>query len=141
MLEKLTPSVYYMPHYSETDRPTLGLICGDRYSLVIDAGNSPAHATDFLREVESMNVSPIMGVVITHWHWDHVFGIKTMNLVTISHEETKKIIAYMKTLKWDDMSLDARVATGEEIEFCSEMIKLEMPTARSFGTTSPRYNI
>jgi glyoxylase-like metal-dependent hydrolase (beta-lactamase superfamily II) len=117
-----------MPHYSETDRPALGLICGDNFSLVVDSGNSPAHASDFLKLAKNMDISPLKFVVITHWHWDHIFGIKTMDLLTISTEETKRKLAYLKTLKWDDASLDARVETGEEIEFCRDMIKLEMPT-------------
>ncbi|MEH7122566.1 MBL fold metallo-hydrolase [Bacillus sp. JJ1503] len=128
MLKKLTNKVYYMPHYSETDRPALGLICGDDFSVVVDSGNSPAHAKDFLNLVEKMDIPPVKFVVITHWHWDHIFGIKTMGLLTISHEQTKEKVEYLKTLKWDDASLDARVETGEEIEFCSEMIKREMPT-------------
>jgi glyoxylase-like metal-dependent hydrolase (beta-lactamase superfamily II) len=137
MLEKLAQRVYYMPHYSETDRPTLGLICGDNFSLIVDSGNSPAHARDFLNLVENMDVSPVKVVVITHWHWDHVFGIKTMGLLTISHEETKKKIEYMKTLQWDDASIDKRVETGEEIEFCSEMIKREMPTREHIELKAP----
>lgn len=128
MLKKLSNRVHYMPHYSETDRPALGLICGDNFSVIVDAGNSPAHAKDFLNLVEKMDIAPVKFVVITHWHWDHIFGIKTMDLLTISHEETKKKIDYLKTLNWDDASLDARVETGEEIEFCSDMIKREMPT-------------
>ncbi|WP_045521844.1 MBL fold metallo-hydrolase [Neobacillus niacini] len=127
MLKKLANRVYYMPHYSETDRPALGLICGDTFSLIVDSGNSPAHARDFLNLVKKMDIPPVKFVVITHWHWDHIFGIKTMGLLTISHDETKKKLEYLKTLKWDDASLDARVETGEEIEFCSEMIKREMP--------------
>ncbi|RLL42678.1 MBL fold metallo-hydrolase [Oceanobacillus piezotolerans] len=127
MLKKLTDKVYYMPHYSETDRPALGLICGDSFSLIVDSGNSPGHAQDFLNLAEEMEISPIKGVILTHWHWDHVFGIKTMGQFTISHEKTKEKIEYMKTLKWDDASLDQRVETGEEIDFCRNMIKLEMP--------------
>ncbi|MEH7011523.1 MBL fold metallo-hydrolase [Neobacillus niacini] len=127
MLKKLANRVYYMPHYSETDRPALGLICGDTFSLIVDSGNSPAHARDFLNLVKKMDIPPVKFVVITHWHWDHIFGIKTMGLITISHDETKKKLDYLKTLKWDDASLDARVETGEEIEFCSDMIKREMP--------------
>ncbi|GAB3059239.1 MBL fold metallo-hydrolase [Virgibacillus ainsalahensis] len=137
MLKKLAKSVYYMPHYSETDRPALGLICGDNFSLVIDSGNSPAHANDFLNLVEKMDISPIKLVVITHWHWDHVFGMKTMGYLTISHEETKKKIDDMKTLKWDDASLDERVETGEEIEFCRDMIKREMPTRDDLELKAP----
>ena len=90
MLKKITNRVHYMPHYAETDRPALGLICGDKFSLVVDSGNSPAHASDFLKLVEKMDISPLKFVVITHWHWDHIFGIKTMDLLTISTEETKK---------------------------------------------------
>jgi glyoxylase-like metal-dependent hydrolase (beta-lactamase superfamily II) len=128
MLKKLTNRVYYLPHYSESDRPALGLICGDTFSVIVDSGNSPSHARDFLSLVEKMNIPPVKFVVITHWHWDHIFGMKTMDLLTISHEETKKKLEYLKTLKWDDASLDARVKTGEEIEFCRDMIKREMPT-------------
>jgi glyoxylase-like metal-dependent hydrolase (beta-lactamase superfamily II) len=126
-----------MPHYSETDRPTLGLICGDIFSLIVDAGNSPAHARAFLNEVEKMDISPIKFVVITHWHWDHIFGIKTMGFLTISYDETKKKIEYMKTLKWDDTSLDKRVETGEEIEFCRDRIKREMPTRDHLKLEAP----
>ena len=137
MLKKLANRVYYMPHYSETDRPALGFICGDNFSLVVDAGNSPAHARDFLNLVDKMDCSPAKFVAITHWHWDHIFGMKTMDLPAISHEETKKKIDYLKTLKWDDASLDERVKTGEEIEFCSEMIKREMPTRDQLELKSP----
>jgi glyoxylase-like metal-dependent hydrolase (beta-lactamase superfamily II) len=137
MLKKITNKVHYMPHYPETDRPALGLICGDNFSLVVDSGNSPAHASDFLELVKSMDTSPLKFVVITHWHWDHIFGIKTMDLLTISTDETKKKLAYLKTLKWDDASLDARVETGEEIEFCRDMIKLEMPTRDSLELKTP----
>ncbi|MFK9092732.1 MBL fold metallo-hydrolase [Bacillus salipaludis] len=127
MLKKLANRVYYMPHYSDTDRPALGLICGDTFSVIVDSGNSPAHARDFLNLLEKMDIPPVKFVVITHWHWDHIFGMKTMNFLTISHEETKEKLEYLKTLKWDDAALDARVESGEEIEFCRDMIKLEMP--------------
>ncbi|WP_138419336.1 MBL fold metallo-hydrolase [Aquibacillus sediminis] len=137
MLEKLTNRVRYLPHYSETDRPTLGVVCGDTYSLIVDAGNSPAHARDFLHLVKQIDIAPVNFLVITHWHWDHIFGIKTMDFVTISHEDTKKQIDYMKTLQWDDASLDKRVETGEEIEFCRDMIKRELPVRDDLELKSP----
>lgn len=126
-----------MPHYSETDRPALGLICGDDFSVIVDSGNSPAHARDFLNLVEQMDIAPVKFVVLTHWHWDHIFGMNTMNLLSISHDLTKEKIAYLKTLAWDDTSLDARVETGEEIEFCSDMIKREMPTRDHLELKAP----
>ena len=137
MLKKITNRVHFMPHYSETDRPALGLICGDNFSVVVDSGNSPGHANDFLNLVEKMDISPVKFVIITHWHWDHIFGLNTMDLLAISTSETKKKVEYLKTLKWDDDSLDARVETGEEIEFCRDMIKLEMPSRESLVLKEP----
>ncbi|MDM5329891.1 MBL fold metallo-hydrolase [Neobacillus sp. CF12] len=141
MLKQLTNRVYYMPHYSETDRPALGLICGDSFSVIVDSGNSPAHARDFLELVDKMDKPPVKFVILTHWHWDHIFGMKTMGFITISHEETKKTLEYLQTLKWDDASLDARVETGEEIEFCRDMIKREMPNRDHLELKLPELTI
>ncbi|MFC2947015.1 MBL fold metallo-hydrolase [Virgibacillus sediminis] len=137
MLKKLTERVHYMPPYGETDRPALGLISGDTYSLVVDSGNSPAHAADFLEEVQNLEVAPATFLVLTHWHWDHIFGMKTMDLLSISHEDTKQKIDHLKTLNWDDASLDERVVTGEEIEFCRDMIKREMPVRDELELKAP----
>lgn len=127
MLKKLTERVYYMPHSEKTDRPVMGLICGDKYSLVVDAGNSEAHAEEFLQEALKLNIAPLKYLVITHWHWDHVFGMSRMNLINICQNNTKAKLIEMQNLKWDDVSLDERVRFGEEIEFCRDMIKLELP--------------
>jgi glyoxylase-like metal-dependent hydrolase (beta-lactamase superfamily II) len=83
-------------------------------------------------DVCKLDISPVKFLVLTHWHWDHVFGIETMNLITICHHKTKENLNKMRQLSWDDFSLDERVKKGEEIEFCSEMIKLEMPSRNNF---------
>jgi len=132
MLKKLTERIYYMPHSKETDRPVLGLICGDKYSLVVDAGNSPAHAKEFMEAVSKLDIAPVKYLAITHWHWDHVFGIETMKLITLCHIKTRERLDYMQKLSWDDKALEERVRSGEEIEFCSEMIKKELPDRDGF---------
>ncbi|TWT27144.1 MBL fold metallo-hydrolase [Planomicrobium sp. CPCC 101110] len=137
MLKKLTERVYYKPHFQKTDRPVIGVITGDDFSLVVDAGNSPAHASEFLESIRTESVSPLKFLAVTHWHWDHIFGIHTMDLVTLSHLDTKQRIDYLSTLQWDDDSLDLRVQTGEEIEFCRDMIKLEMPERNHLQFKSP----
>ncbi|GGL54720.1 MBL fold metallo-hydrolase [Sporolactobacillus putidus] len=137
MLKKLTERVYYSPHDPRTDRPALGLICGDSYSLAVDAGNSPAHAKTFLQQIQGINKAPLTFVALTHWHWDHTFGLHTINVLSISQKETKKQLEYLKTLKWDDASIDSRVETGEEIAFCRDMIKREMPEREYLTLKSP----
>ena len=39
-LEQLTPRVYQLPFSQENDRPALGYIRGDLFSLMVDAGNT-----------------------------------------------------------------------------------------------------
>ena len=58
MLKKISERIYYMPHEDKTDRPVLGLICGDKYSLIVDAGNSPNHAMEFLLNIAELKVAP-----------------------------------------------------------------------------------
>lgn len=88
-----------MPHDDTTDRPTLGLICGSKSSMIIDSGNSPRHAKEFLSKIKSMEIPPVKYLVITHYHWDHIFGIKEMDLITIMSLATEKKIEEMKLLK------------------------------------------
>ncbi len=47
MLNKINSSIYYLSNDDAKERPTIGLVCGDKYSLVIDSGNSVQHAQDF----------------------------------------------------------------------------------------------
>lgn len=127
-MKKLTENIYYISHKADTDRPVIGLVNGSKYSLVIDAGNSPHHAREILNKIENLGVNNAKYLAITHWHWDHVFGIHYMNLLTICHQLTENKLKWMQKLDWSDKSLDERVASGEETEFCSTMIKKEMPS-------------
>ncbi len=45
----------------------------------------------FLEMLKEKNVSNPDFVALTHWHWDHIFGLSVLqNALTISHAETKK---------------------------------------------------
>lgn len=142
MLEKVTERVFLMPCQRETDRPTLGLVCGEKYCLIVDSGNSPNHVRGFMEELRAMKIPPVKYVVITHWHWDHVFGIKDMNLVTISHEKTKKKLEEMKGYKWDNASLDKYVREGIFSDFTVDCIKKEINDRDDFtlGDLDITYN-
>ncbi|MGL4772611.1 MAG: MBL fold metallo-hydrolase [Clostridium sp.] len=129
MFNKLTNRVYYMDFVQEGDRPVLGLVVGDKYSLVIDGGNSEAHAKEFLNHVEKLDIPKIKYLVLTHWHWDHVFGISTFNATNIVSKKSNEKLNWMKGLKWTDDEIRKRVEIGEEIEFCEEHMKIEHPNS------------
>lgn len=128
MLNKVSERVYYMDCVHSGDRPVLGLVVGDECSLVIDGGNSKAHAQEFLSYVKELDIPPLKYLVLTHWHWDHVFGIETMNLINIVHKNSNVKLDWMRNLEWTDKAINERVQSGEEIAFCEENIKIEHPS-------------
>ena len=105
----------------------LGVVCGTRATLLVDAGNSPAHANLLLDEIARLRLPSPTYLVLTHWHWDHIFGAHTLNLPTIASLGTRRIVTHMAQLDWSDRALDRRVAEGSEIDFCRTNIKAEMP--------------
>lgn len=136
-IQKTGNKIWYLPPEEETDRPVLAAICGDLHTLLIDAGNSPAHARLFLNELDKQQVSHIHLAVLTHWHWDHTFGASQIHVPKIAHTATRKKLETMVPLSWSDEELDKRVEEGSEALFCAEMIKKEYGAEREISIVLP----
>jgi len=137
-IEQIGERFWYMTPISETDRPILGMVVGRKKTLMIDAGNSENHAKHFLDELLKRNVPNPDMVVLTHWHWDHIFGLSALtNTVSISSKETKTEMEKLKHLSWSDEALDVRVKEGTEIEFCTNAIKKEFVHERNITIGLP----
>ncbi|QTD41792.1 MBL fold metallo-hydrolase [Sporosarcina sp. Te-1] len=138
MLKKLSESIYYLPNQNDRERPTLGLVCGEQYSLLIDAGNSIRHAKDFLQEIEKLDVPPVKYLVITHAHWDHFLGMSEMDALTIIvNSETNQRLKQWQTFSFDDHSLQHYVNTNQMSDFCKEIIQEDIPDRENFTVASP----
>jgi glyoxylase-like metal-dependent hydrolase (beta-lactamase superfamily II) len=124
---QISEHVYWLSPDARTDRPILGAIAGDHATLIVDAGNSPAHAHILLREIAQAHLPPPAFVTLTHWHWDHVFGTFALPFPTFAHQETRRIVTEMAALDWSDTALDQRVEQGSEIAFCRDMMRAELP--------------
>lgn len=136
-LEQLSSRIWYQTPVSETDRPILCVVAGDNKSLMIDAGNSEAHARSFLNELKARNIRQPDIVALTHWHWDHIFGMSALNMVSIASSHTKTAMAELLPFEWTDEALDERVREGIEIEFCANAIKQEFAANREITVTLP----
>ena len=130
MLQKIAPGIYYLPNEEETDRPILGYIQGEKYALLVDAGNSPAHLEKMMGALRDENLSAPDMVALTHWHWDHTFGLCAFKGISFASKLTFLQLKTMKSWKWNPEDMAHRLQTGEEIVFCHEhMLKeYEDPT-------------
>lgn len=127
MFVKVSDHLYIHPHEDYTDRPNMGLVVGENCCLLFEAGNSSANVTQLMQKLEQQNLPEPDFVAVSHWHWDHSFGMHAWEAPTIAGAKTNEYLKTVSAWKWDDASMDTRVQTGEDIVFCNEMIKREFP--------------
>lgn len=154
-LHKLTDHIYFLPHEPTRDRPMLAYVKGDTFSLAIDAGYSSAHVKDFYRALEANDLGEPHFTVLTHWHYDHTFGLHAVKGVTIAHQTTNRFLrqqqdqaqdkSYIELLKKDDAHFEKEYAgqnklhiVASDIEYVTEIaLNLGAVTACVFHTISP----
>ena len=72
---------------AEPDAVNLGLVVGTDAALLVDTGSSPEHGRAVRASVAAVTDRPLIGAVVTHWHYDHAFGLAAFDdLTTIGHE-------------------------------------------------------
>ena len=92
-LNRLTERIWVYPYEEERDRPNLSYIRGDRWSLAVDAGHSAEHTREFYRALEEAGMPLPKLTVLTHWHWDHTFGMHAVRGLTLANERTNRYLA------------------------------------------------
>ncbi len=127
MFDKVTEHIYIHPAEHYTDRPNIGLIVGENFSLLYDAGNSAKHVEKLKNELSEQGLPHPDFVLLSHWHWDHSFGAKFWNAPVIAGRKTDEQLQKVAEWQWDDISMENRIESGDDIVFCSEMIKREYP--------------
>lgn len=127
MLKKLTDRIFYLPGEDITgrDRPFLYYVRGDRKSLAVDAGNSPAHVNEFYGALRAAGLRLPDLTVVTHWHWDHSFGLSAAAGLTAASAAANEKLRRAAAWRWDPASIEKRLETGEDIEACAACIRRE----------------
>ena len=91
-LDRLTERVWVYPYEEERDRPNLSYIRGDRWSMAVDAGHSGSHVREFYRALEEEGLPLPQLTVLTHWHWDHTFGMHAIHGLSLANERTNQYL-------------------------------------------------
>lgn len=127
MFEKLTDNIYMHKCEFYTDRPNIGLIVGEKHSLLFEAGNSVYHVENLKKEIEEQGLKFPSYVALSHWHWDHSFGAAAWEIPVIAGKMTNEKLREVSLWKWDDESMKERLENGQDILFCYEMVRREYP--------------
>jgi glyoxylase-like metal-dependent hydrolase (beta-lactamase superfamily II) len=137
-LERASEHVWWFTPDERTDRPALAAVAGSSATALLEVGASVDHTASFLRALEPLGLPPLRAAVLTHWHWDHSFGSSALDVPIIAQRETAAELARQAAFDWSDEALDARVAAGQEIEFCRDMIRLEIPDRSQLEIVLPQ---
>ena len=124
---KVTDKIYYFSGEQETDRPFLYYIKGRDYSVAIDAGQSKEHVEQFYSAIQREGFSIPKYTIITHWHWDHSFGLPYIQGKSISSELTKQQLEVVSNWKWNKEDMEQRAKEGTDVVFVNECIQKVYP--------------
>lgn len=138
MLKRLTERAWYLPWEEETDRPNLCYLLGERHSLAVDAGNSPAHVGKLYRALEEQGLPLPDFTVLTHWHWDHTFGLGAIHGVGIASAKTNQKLRQVAAWQWTPRAMEERERQGEDIPFCNCSARRTPTPQTGCWSTCPR---
>lgn len=134
-LRQLTDRIFYYPHQTETDRPMLAYVQGDKLSLAIDAGNSSDHVAEFYQTLQAKKLKLPDLTAMTHWHWDHTFGMQQIHGLSIAHTKTNQLLQiekekiqdkkYVQSLKLENPFLAKEFSDDKTIEIVPSDIQFE----------------
>ena len=118
-LNRLTERVWVYPYEEKRDRPNLSYIRGDNWSLAVDAGHSKEHTREFYRALEKEGLPLPQLTVITHWHWDHTFGMHAVHGLCLANERTNQYLdAFRRRLEAEGteffLEMDERIRNEYE---------------------------
>ena len=83
--EELRPGIWRA--VAQPAAVNVGLVVGSTGALLIDTGSSPAQGADVRAAAESVAGVPLIGVAVTHAHFDHYYGLAAFDdLPTYGHE-------------------------------------------------------
>ena len=135
--QQLSNNVIIMHAEHDTDRPILAAVVGKRRTLLLDAGNSPAHAELFRAELSARGVRHPDILVLTHWHWDHTFGMSAWDLPAVAHAGTAKVLSSLLIYDWSDECLEQLITEKTISKETAADIRKEYGTERTIRILEP----
>lgn len=112
-LRALTENVWIFPHRTAPGiiEPAVGVISTATQTVLVDAGNSPAHARRILNAIMAEGLPPVSHVIYTHFHWDHTFGGASWGGPCIAHRLCPRLLHEVYASRpWSRDYIDHQIA-------------------------------
>lgn len=85
-----------------------GLVVGETGVLLVDTGSSPEQGGALAESAKQLVGRPVTHVVVTHWHFDHFFGLAGIpDVISIGHD------SLMAHVRGDDPDISAYVVRDQ----------------------------
>ena len=82
---------------AEPTSVNVGLVVGERAALLVDTGSTPEQGRRLRASLAAVTPLPVAAVVVTHWHYDHAFGLAAFDddddddtVRTLAHESVRQ---------------------------------------------------
>ena len=109
-LIKVSDRLYYLPHYEKNDWCTVALVIGDNHVMMLDSGASRRHVEMFMQQLEENSLPKPDLCFLTHWHWDHTYGLAHIDGVTsFATKATNDLLKKMQGWGWSDEEMKERL--------------------------------
>ncbi|MDX1688338.1 MAG: MBL fold metallo-hydrolase [Candidatus Promineifilaceae bacterium] len=132
-LQAVTQNVYVLPGDMRIVRPWIGVVVTDAGVVLVDSGNGPAHGRDVLRALEPLGRPPVTHILLTHHHWDHVFGNCAFpDAHIVAHEKTQRHLKVMAREPWSPDYVRAKAAAHPKGEALARMMLDAVPDWDAF---------
>jgi cyclase len=124
-ITEITPGVYAYMTGNET--ANAGFVVSERGVIVIDTLNTPARGREMLQAIRARTSRPILFVINTHHHFDHVFGNQAFDAPVIAHCALAECLAQAGARDLSPLAIAAWVSEHPEDRWLADELELIYP--------------
>lgn len=124
-LEQIGKRVWHLPPHPDPEQvqPRVGVVVGNKETVLIDAGNTSRIAKTVLSELERIGAPPVGKVIYTHHHWDHVFGGCVYGAEATAHTLCRTQLETEALKPWSEAFLTEEVSRDPTLQGRADILK------------------
>jgi cyclase len=124
-IEEVRPGIYACLMDNET--ANAGFVVTGRGVIVIDTLNTPARGRELAAAIRTRTDQPVLFVVNTHHHYDHIFGNQAFDTPIIAHCALAEQLAKAASYELSALAVAAHVSQHPDDRWLADELQLVYP--------------